>query len=267
MRVLYPTMLVILGLGTVSASLAHDSESCVLTEDENMSVCRHYFEGVTVDLPFQKDVEAACDRLIVRVLQRQGTLLAQLREPLVFDKESCATKKSISIELPDVRAETDLLIQILHAEREDAQDTVLQKPVEAIALRVYPNTILDPLKRLAEKNSIVVYDDGGMLTNFFDQQDVNYIGGFGSLSGMPIGLFVDHKNPERLLEDSSIKNAVIFREKIIDMPQVRAVSNNGQTRVYVEMKLLHDLQSSPLTQKALLKIINLAINPNYIDRG
>lgn len=265
MRILYPATLLILGVGTVSVSLAHDSESCVLTADENMSVSHHYFEGTTIDLPIKGGFEADCEGLVVRVLQQQGTLLAQLREPLVLEKESCSTMESISLDLPDVRAETDLLVQILHADRQNGQGNALQQPVEVVGLRVYPDTILDPLKRLAEKNSIIVYDDGGMLTNFFDQQEVNYISGFGTLSGTPIGLFVGHKDPERLLEDSSIKTAVIFQEKIIDLPQIRVVSNDGKTRVYVEMKLIQDLQSSPLTQKAFLKIINLAINPNQTD--
>ena len=52
-----------------------------------------------------------------------------------------------------------------------------------------------------------------------------------------------------------------FRKKIVDLPQVRAVSTNGQTRVYVEMPLLRDLHISPLAQKALLDIIRLATNP------
>lgn len=270
MRLLYPVTILILGLATASVSLAHDSESCVLTEDEDRSICRHYFEGMTIDLPLKGQLERPetdCDRLVVKVLQQQGTLFAQLREPLVFENESCSTMASISLDLPDVRAETDLLIQVLHAKRENGQGDVRQEPVEVIALRVYPDTILDPLKRLAEKNSLIVYDNDGQLSSFFDQQEVDYITGFGTLSGTPIGLFVGYEDPERLLEDSSIEAAVIFREKIIDLPQVRTVSSDGRTRVYVEMNLLQDLQSSPLTQKALMKIINLAINPNPSNRG
>jgi len=267
MRMLYPATLLLLVLGPVSASLAHESESCIVAEGKSTAVCHHYFEAVTVDLPLKGGIDTDCERIVVKVLQQQGTLLALLREPLVFDKQSCSTLESISLELPDVRAETDLLVQILLAEHENGQVKVLENPVEVIALRVYPDTMLDPLKRLAEKNSIIVYDDDGVLIDFFDQQEVDYISGFGTLSGTPIGLFVNYKDPERFLEDSSIRTAVIFREEVIDMPQVRAVSRDGQTRVYVEMKLLEDLQSSPLTQKALMKIINLAINPNPSDRG
>ncbi|MFQ5983018.1 MAG: hypothetical protein ACE5KS_06555, partial [Woeseiaceae bacterium] len=87
------------------------------------------------------------------------------------------------------------------------------------------------------------------------------------VSAVPIGLLVEPSEPERLLEDRGIETAVIFQEKIVDLPQVRTVSSNGQTRVYVEMPFLHELRSNPLAQKALLNIIRLAINPYPIDRG
>lgn len=267
MKVLFPITLLILTLVSAAEVLAHSNESCVLSRDESLSVCHHYFEGMTIDLPVKGEFSAKCEGLVVRILQQQGALFVPLREPLAYDQQICSTLKRISIELPDIRVETDLLIQIFQTERKSGQSNVPDEPVEVIALRVYPDTILDPLKHLAEENSIVVYDDGGMLIDFFEYHEVDFITGFGSLFGTPIGLFVDNKDPERLLEDSSIKAAVIFREKIIDVPQVRTISSNGQIRVYVEMNLLQDLHSSPLTQKALMKIINLAINPNPSNRG
>lgn len=254
-------------VGVVTASFAHDADSCVFSDDEQESVCHHYFEQTTVELPLKNRPTSECERVVVGVLQKQGMLLAPLREPIVFERDRCSAMDSISLELPSVRAETDLQIQITQTDREPDQGALLEQPTDVVMVRVYPDTLLDPLVHLAEKNSIIVYDTDAVLRNFFEQHDVNYISGFGALTGDPIALFVDYDDPERLIEGSSINTAVIFREKIIDLPQIRAVANNGQTRIYIEMNFLHDLHASPLTQKAFMKIIELALNPNQPDRG
>ena len=112
-----------------------------------------------------------------------------------------------------------------------------------------------------------MFDDEGALTDFLDQLEIEYVRGYEAVSGVPIGLLVNADEPERILEDRGIETAVIFQEKIVDLPQVRTVSHDGRTRVYVEMPFLHDLHNNPLAQKALLNIIRLAINPNPFDRG
>ena len=67
------------------------------------------------------------------------------------------------------------------------------------------------------------------------------------------------------LDERGIDTAIIFRETVIDLPQVRTVSASGRTWVYVEMPLIENLYSSPLAQRALLDIIKLAINPDLTD--
>lgn len=261
MRYLCSTLLTI---GFATAALpawAHDSDACLPMDDSSTLVCQHFFEGTSIDLPAREtldSIDAPCERLVVRVLQRQGLLLAEVGEPREFDEEQCSTMTSISLDLPNVRSEVDILVQF-SLSRSDS--------TAVIALRVYPDTLLDPLLHFAEQHPFVVFDDEGALTGFFDHNKIDYVQSFEAVSGIPIALLVQPREPERLLDDRGIDTAIIFREEIVDLPQIRAVSTNGQTRVYVEMPLLHDLHSNPLTQKALLDIVHLAINPTLIDRG
>lgn len=262
MRRLRSTLL-LLGVTAVALPcLAHDTDACLPMDDLDTLVCRHHFEGTSVELPVSEALEkidAACEHLVVSVLQRQGLLLAELGEQQQFDAEQCSTMPSITVELPNVRSEADILVRFSLPEVDDAAGT--------IALRVYPDTLLEPLMRFAEQHALVVFDEAGTLTEFFDNNEIAYVQGFETVSAVPIALLVKPRGPERLLEDRGIDTAIIFQEKIVDLPQIRAVSSNGQTRVYVEMPFVHDLNDSPLAQKALLDIIRLATNPLSTDRG
>ncbi len=270
MSKLIPTLLLMVTVAAAAPGQAHDSDACLPMEDGNTPVCLHYFEGSSVDVPVREAIDSIdekCEHLVVSILQRQGLLLAPLGEPLEFDAQDCMTMTSIALDLPDVRSETDLLLQFAPKESENGQGDELNDAAAVIALRVYPDTLLDPLSRFAERHSLIVFDDEGALTDFLDQQEIEYVRGYEAVSGVPIGLLVNADEPERILEDRGIETAVIFQEKIVDLPQVRTVSHDGRTRVYVEMPFLHDLHSNPLAQKALLNIIRLAINPNPFDRG
>jgi hypothetical protein len=255
--------LLIVAVGASSLPvLAHDDGVCLPMDDFDYLVCRHHFEGVSINLPVREVLEslgAACEHVVVNVLQRQGRMLAELGEPQELDAEQCSTTTSFTLDLPDVRSEVDILVQFSSPESAHAP--------EFIAVRVYPDTLLDPLTKFAEQHSLVVFDEEGVLTDFLDRNEIEYGLGFDAMSDKPIALLVQPDKLERLLEDRNFDSAVIFQEKVIDLPQVRAVSMNGQTRVYVETPLLRDLLTNPLAQKALLDVIRLATNPLSTDRG
>lgn len=253
-------------LAAVSATslpvLAHDDDICLPMGEEEMLVCRHYFEGTSISLPV-KDVldglATECENTVVNVVQRQGLMLAELGEPRTLDAEQCATMTSITLDLPDIRSEVDLLVQFSVPQSRQAP--------KVIAVRVYPDTLLDPLAEFATQIPLVVFDEEGALTAFLDRKEIDYKLAFEALPDGALALLVQTAEPERLLEAHDFDSAIIFHEKVIDLPQVRAVSANDQTRVYVEMPLLHDLSNNPLAQKALLNIIRLATNPSSTDRG
>ena len=262
MRRLCLTLLLTGIASTALPVLAHDAGVCLPIDTDDSLVCRHHFEGTNVDLPVRAVLDkfgTACERFVVSVMQRQGMLLAELGEPQEFDAEQCSTLTSIPLDLPDVRSEVDIVVQFSLRESEHAP--------EVIAMRIYPDTLLDPLVQFAAQHSLVVFDDEGVLTEFLDRNEVDYRQGFDTMSGVRVALLVQPADAELLLEERGFDGAVIFQEKIVDLPQVRAVSTNGQTRVYVEMPLLRDLHKSPLAQKALLDIIRLATNPLSTDRG
>ena len=243
-------------------TLAHDDDVCLPMDAAEALVCRHYFEGTSIDLPVRAVLDGfgtACENLVVKVLQRQGLMLAELGEPQAFDAEQCSTITSITLDLPDIRSEVDILVQFSAPESKQAP--------EVIAVRVYPDTLLDPLAKFAAQNALVVFDEEGALTGFLDRNEIDYAHAFDVLHGVAVALLVQPAQPERLLEDRDFDSAIIFQEKVVDLPLIRAVSANGRTRVYVEMPLLHDLHNSPLAQKALLDIIRLATNPSSTDRG
>lgn len=262
MRHLRQTLMLLVVAATSLPALAHDENACLPMDDVDSLVCRHHFEGTNIDLPVRAALDSfgsACEGLVVNVLQRQGLMLAELGEPQEFDAEQCATMTSFTVDLPDVRSEVDILVQFSSPDSTQAP--------EFIAVRVYPDTMLDPLTKFAEQHSLVVFDEEGVLTAFLDHNEIDYGHGFNAPLDDPVALLVKPDEPEQLLEDRDFGSAVIFQEKVIDLPQVRAVSSNGQTRVYVEMPLLHDLLTNPLAQKALLDVIRLATNPLSTDRG
>jgi len=247
---------------TALPTLAHNEDACLPMDDADTLVCRHYFEGTSIELPVRTVLDGfgnACEDLVVNVLQRQGMMLAELGESLAFDADQCATMTSITLDLPDIRSEVDILVQF-------SLPGSKQTP-EVIAVRVYPDTLLDALAQFATENPLVVFDEEGALTGFLDRNEIDYTHAFGALPDVAVALLVQPAEPGRLLEDRDFDSAIIFQEKVVDLPQVRAVSVNGQTRVYVEMPLLHDLYNNPLAQKALLDIIRLATNPSSTDRG
>ena len=262
MRQLCSTLLLAGITATALPTLAHDDDVCLPMDATEALVCRHYFEGTSIELPVRAVLDgfgAACEKFVVNVLQRQGLMLAQLREPQEFDSEQCSTMTSITLDLPDIRSEVDILVQF--SARESKQVS------EFIAVRVYPDTLLDSLAKFATQNSLVVFDEEGALTGFLDRNEIDYAHAFDALPGVAVALLVQPAEPERLLEDRDFDSVIIFQEKVVDLPQIRAVSANGQTRVYVEMPLLHDLYNNPLAQKALLAIIRLATNPTSTNRG
>lgn len=262
MRRLCSTLLLLAVAATSLPVLGHDKGACLPMDDVDSLVCRHHFEGTSIDLPVRASLDsfgAACEHLVVNVLQRQGLLLAELGEPQVFDAAQCSTMTRFTMDLPDVRSEVDILVQFSSPES-------THEP-ELIAVRVYPDTLLDPLTQFAERHSLVVFDEEGVLTDFLDHNEIEYSLGFDPNSDKPVALLVKPDKPEQLLEARDIDSAVIFQERVIDLPQVRTVSSNGQVRVYVEMPLLHDLLTNPLAQKALLDIIRLSTNPLSTDRG
>jgi len=261
-RQLWSTSLLMGVMATALPAEAHDDAVCLPMDADDSLVCRHHFEGTSIDLPVRTVLEsfgATCEHLVVHTLQSQGLMLAELGEPQEFNAEQCATMTSLELNLPDIRSEVDILVQFSVPESGHAP--------EAIAVRVYPDTLLDPLTQFAAQHSLVVFDEEGVLTEFLERSEIDYVQGFDAMSGVPVALLVQPREPERLLEDRDFQSAVIFHEKIVDLPQIRAVSTDGRTRVYVEMPLLHDLHNSPLAQKALLDIIRLATNPFSTDRG
>ncbi len=254
--------MLLIGLaGSPALVVAQDNEVCLPVDDE-IQVCKHYFEGNSIDLPVRTVLDSfgpACEHLVVDVLQRQGVMLVDLREPQKFNAKQCATMNSVVVDLPDVRSEVDVLVRLSIPESTHAP--------EVIAVRVYPDNLLEPLRKFATQHSLVVFDQEGELMNFFDRNEIDYLSRFNKTTEVSVALLVNPTDPERLLEGRGFQSAVILKEQVFDLPQVRAVLTDDRRRVYVEMPLMHDLHTSPLAQKALQDIIHLATNPLSTHRG
>lgn len=242
--------------------LAHNDDICLPMVGMDGHVCRHHFEGERINLPVREALEpfgSDCERLVVSVLQRQGLMLAELGETQEFDGEQCSTMDSFALELPDVRSEVDILVRFSSPGSEIVP--------ELLAVRVYPDTLLTPLVKLSELHTLIVFDEAGLLAEFFDNNEIQYVHGFESAPDDSIAMLVEPDKPEQLLEGRKFASAIVFQEKVFALPQVRAVTVNERTRIYVETPLLRDLSTNPLAQKALLDIFRLATNPSSTDRG
>lgn len=250
--------------GIIFSIAAHSQEmklaipDCVNSQNHDWEICHHYFAKEQIHIA---SLGVPCNSDIKILLVYPGINLYGTLHEMEVKSGFCLRDKPTILPLPELKKEVELVIQIL--EKKANGDWSVSKQ---IPIKIYPKNILDPLRKLTEKHSIVVYDNDRKLTKFLEQKKINHIVGFGTLLGTPMALFSGVDYPEKYLQGSSLKTAIIFHEKVIDLPQIRVLSNQNKTRVYVEMKILNRLATSPLVQKALMKIFQLALKPNQNER-
>jgi len=245
--------------GKFRKAVPADLKQC--TEQGDNLICEHHFSGGSIGaLALAED---RCSNLVFELKEPNSNEDAVA--PLYLNEGFCKEKnaKALVVVLPHVKQETLFEIRISSWWGTTNIETGLEekqtKPWKIVSVMVYPKNMMAPLRALAEKNTLVLYDKNKELGDFLDDHNIPHIEGLGTLFGKPIGLFVGYDDPDPYLKDSSLQSAVVFLEKSIDLPQMRVMSLDKKTRVYVEMQLMPKLADSPLAQKAFIKSIQQSL--------
>lgn len=232
--------------------------SCIDTK--HGVICLHYFEQERVLLA--RFLDGLCDDVMVRLIQPGSRLYAEIGEPLLLAAGFCQRKKRVFIELPRVKRTTVFELQIFTKQQDQSWDRVKRFP-----LLIYPKDLLQPLKNWATRNLLLVTGKREVLTAFLDKEDIAYATHNTYANGAKVILHVadlKEDSPDYRYENSRV---IVFREGVVDLPQIRALSTKYGPRIVVEMKLLEALSDSPLAQKSFMRIFRMALDLNHNPGG
>ncbi|MCZ6872786.1 MAG: hypothetical protein O7G88_04535 [bacterium] len=228
--------------------------SCIDTN--NKVICLHYFEQEKVLL--EKLLDGLCDDLRVRLIQLGSRLYAEVGDPLMLPAGFCQNTKRVYMKLPRVKRTVAFDLQIFTKKQDQSWGKVKSLPI-----LVYPKDLLQPLKNWAKKNLLLVKGKSEKLISFLDSENISYATRNIYSDGDKVILHVGdlkEDNPDYRYANSSI---IVFREVVVDLPQIRALSTRYGPRIFVEMKLLDSLSDSPLVQKSFMKIFKMAVDLNH----
>lgn len=237
---------------TIQAQVSRiENGAPVCIEHEDSEICHHYFSGAEIALPaaFRRLFDGDCLGYRIRIIQPLSVLYAEPVDPVTIAPAACATVAETQITLPRIKRET--VFDIVVETRAEVGDW---KTAQTVPVMVYPSTLLDPLKTWAEKGSLSVKDEDGMLEAFLSGQGIEFNKDvYGTAATHKVTLMTG-----LVIADEHQKGGVIvFRERVYDLPQLRGKDTQNGPRVYVEMKLLDGLQHNPLIQKLFMDIFRM----------
>ncbi len=141
-------------------------------------------------------------------------------------------------------------------------------------VKVYPKTLLDPLRVWAQHHPLIVKDRNGKLAAFLAQQAVTFRTrrfDTRTLSDVKPVYFVTGPDSSPLSNAASWNtehiNIVFFHERMYNISKIKSLNTKYGTRIDVEMKLLDKLMTDPLAQKVLLEIFRMSQNTTYTEEN
>jgi hypothetical protein len=132
----------------------------------------------------------------------------------------------------------------------------------SLSLRAYPNDLLKPLKRWAERRPLRLQDPSGKLERFLTAQGISFLDlNARSLekSDRPvITLLVDGSDDLAVAKSRARRGetVVVFRERAGAFPRIDRTRWQGGALLIVELELLDRLGLDPRAQKLLLEIVS-----------
>ena len=239
------------------------------TDTEDKPVVYHLIGGQTVELPlvirgqFEKPLS-----LRARLVQTAWSLAALTTVNLnILTDQSLTTGNSrettVSVPLPEVRDETNFEL-VFQAKTKDTE----WFDVSSTKLRLYSNTILEPLKLLSQKIILRLKDDRDMLRPTLENLEVFVVDHRAPIPryDQPILTLIINSNHKQdfLTWDTvdrqrhDLESIILFNEQVRTVPKVDKMPYQDGHLVQVELELLKHLHNDPRSQKAFMEIINLA---------
>lgn len=184
---------------------------------------------------------------------------AELEVPLPeFPPPGPGIEVDVSVPLPAVKRETDFELRIWS--RRDREQ--IWHAAGRIALRVYPDDLLSPLRGWAESHPLRVEDDDGSLIQFLRQQGIAVLGGgrtkgFHDSPGVTLYAGTRALRQRTRLPLRENETIVRFTERRAETPHILIERTGRGTAVTVKMRLLDRLATDPLAQKMFLEMFEL----------
>ncbi len=200
-----------------------------------------------------------------RLFQIAGKLLAPVpqseQKPLLVEAGDAVKHSAVyPVELPKVERKTRFLIRFEGA--------------EALGLTIYPETLLQPLRDLAEKDvKLFTLTSAGELGGFLKREKVHAteIGAKVSPDFTERGIIMARKEtavtqvwPTQLLEGQAL--VIFYPPDADDLPRITAAPLGRGVLIQVRMRIIEKLADSPRAQENFTEIINFVctqLNPSH----
>lgn len=221
-----------------------------------------YFSEQKVTLTLSLTGAIQCPTLRAKLIQIAHRLEAELenRSPLDCGKVSPPTDQaawnfSFTFNVPIVERISRFEWRYYNCNAEGERCVSLSR----LPFTAYPTDLLDPLRKWARKNVLVVRDPEGNLQNFLDQQKIEYhVRHIPPESGGRIVTMMVDRNGEitsrKIAPHLEKGNVIAFREATPTLPLVKSTDSGGHRLIVVEMVLLPRLKSDPAAQKLFFNI-------------
>ncbi len=220
-------------------------------------------------LPVELMAPLPCTGLKIRFVQVSARLSMPLGEDKVVNDESCAGY-TWQPTLPVVKREIVIRLQMFYRNEQGRWQDLWQSSL----VKVYPKTLLDPLRVWAQHHPLIVKDRNGKLAAFLAQQAITFRTrrfDTRTLSDIKPVYFVTDPDSSKLSGTASWNteyvNIVFFHERIYNISKIKSLNTKHGTRIDVEMKLLDKLTTDPLAQKVLLEIFRMSQNTTYTEEN
>jgi hypothetical protein len=253
-------LLAFIALAPLVAHARSINPSALPTDPEPLVEAGRFFGGRTVSVPVPL-TPPIDDSLVLRA--RLFQLTAALASPIGDALElpvaqaggAGAWAPRLDILLPHVSREShlELRLQVRRGAEGEWHDA------GRVALRVYPDDLLEPLRDWAREHTLRLVDDRGELADFLRHHDIDFRARGDAPrpgTGPQITLYAG-KAARRQRSGDKPGAAVIFRERELGVPHVLVDERGNQPVVSVEMALVARLDSDPRAQQTLIQIFEL----------
>lgn len=240
-----------------TAAILFDEQGNVsCTDGIKSKVCLHYFEKSEINFTWSfwpNSQDNNCLEIMAKFTQLSSKLSISVNKDIApVNDNLCINEKNLKITLPSVKHESEFELTFFYRDLDKSW-----KEIETIPLKIYPNNILDPLKNWSKKksNQLSLLDKSGKLAKFLDDQKIEYsINNLFPPNSSKISIVVGDGDEYQDME----RDIIVLKEKVVDLPKIKARQIGDHNIVTVDMKILDKLPYDPLSQKVFMEIVEIS---------
>lgn len=261
--------LAIFGLVIFTSTAGHAEADLTVAPKDNSHTelipARAFFSEQAVVIDMVLSGTQWCPKIVATLVQKTARLEAEIAQQRLVDCDQprppfddTAQPIAFQFAVPAIKRESRFEWRFAECDTAGGNCRALME----IPFDAFPLGTLAPIRKWASRESLVVKDPAGALSNFFDQQDIEYINRRSGIAkgSRVISLLVEDKrkiDPERLAPYLERGGVVVFRKSPATLPLIKSRRVAGQALISVELPLIAALGTNPRAQKALLEIFQM----------